>query len=145
MEEEYDPKDTSLLSLAVQYLRFRKGREAMQKNEDSLKKTVMNILDESGESDEKGNKFFHFPDPIDGVSGVKRERRVSQTIDEDFAMELIEKYQLADKYNCLETVVVLNEDGLLAANFDGIIPDSEMAKLYSEKESFAFVLIKEKN
>ena len=102
----------------------------------------MTVLEESGEADDKGNRFYHFPEPVDGVQGVKRERRLSQSLDEDAAMELIEKHNLQN--SCLENIVVLNEDGLLAANFDGIISDKEMASLYDEKESFAFILVKDK-
>ncbi len=41
--------------------------------------------------------------------------------------------------------MVLNEDGLLAANFDGTIPDEEMKALYTEKETFALVLLKDQS
>ena len=58
-------------------------------------------------------------------------------------MVVVKKYGLEEK--CLETIVVLNEDGLLAANFDGTIPDEEMKALYSEKETFALVLVKEQS
>jgi hypothetical protein len=141
VEEEFE-EVRSPLALARQYLQFRKGREALQKNEDTIKKTLMTVLEESGEADDKGNRFYYFPESVDGVQGVKRERRLSQSLDEDAAMELIEKHNLQN--SCLENIVVLNEDGLLAANFDGIISDKEMASLYDEKESFAFILVKDK-
>lgn len=128
--------------LAVeQYLQFRRGRERFQKNEDLLKKDLMLFLAANGDQDGKGGATYRMEDPIDEVVGIKRERRVTQMIDEDAAMALVTKYGLED--SCLETVTVLNEDGLLAANFAGVVPDEEIKALYSEKETFAFVLIKE--
>jgi hypothetical protein len=123
------------------YLQFRHGRERLQKNEDTAKKHLMTYLAEQGEVDDRGSSYFELEEPIDNVTGVKRERRVSQILDEDVAMEIVAKYGLED--SCLETITVLNEDGLLAANFAGVIPDEEVKRLYSEKETFAFILMKE--
>lgn len=133
---------TESFDLIKQYLQFRQGREGLQKNEDHVKKSIMEVLTYEAEADEKGNSFIYLPEPMNGVEAVKRERRVSQILDEDAALDLVKKYKLED--DCLETVTVLNEDGLLAANFAGIIPDDEIASLYSEKETYAFILVKEK-
>lgn len=124
-----------------QYLQFRRGRERFQKNEDILKKDLMLFLAANGEQDGKGGAVYTMEDPIDEVAGIKRERRVSQILDEEAAMELVLKYGLES--SCLETITVLNEDGLLAANFAGVVPDEEIKALYTQKETFAFVLIKE--
>lgn len=132
----------SPVDLIKQYLQFRKGREGLQKNEDTIKKSLMDLLAEEGSPDDKGNRFFELDEPIDGIKGVKRERRVSQVMDDEHALGLIKKYGLED--TCLETITVINEDGLLAANFAGLIPDSEVSTLYTEKESFAFILVKDK-
>lgn len=130
------------VDLINQYLQFRKGREGLQKNEDIIKKSLMELLADEVDPDEKGNRVFDLPEPIDGIKGVKRERRVSQIMDENYALELIKKYGL--EATCLQTITVINEDGILAANFAGDIPDDDISALYSEKESFAFVLVKDK-
>lgn len=137
-----DSPVSSVSALVQQYLTFRAARERFAKNEDTFKKSLMESLAESGDPDEKGNRFFTLEAPIEGVSGVKRERRVSQVLDEEAAVALVKKYGL--EKDCLETIQVLDEDALLAANFAGQIPDDEMQALYSQKESFAFVLVKEK-
>jgi len=135
-------EQSSIFDMARQYLQFRKGREGLQKNEDVIKKSIMESLTNEGSPDDKGNRFYYFPESLDDVQGVKRERRISQVMDEDAALELVAKYGLES--SCLETITVLNEDGLLAANFEGKIPDSEMSALYTERESFAFILVKDK-
>jgi hypothetical protein len=124
-----------------QYIGFRRGKERLQKNEDILKKDLMNFLADIKEKDDRGSSFYKLEDPIDDVVGIKRERRVSQNLDEEAALELVAKYGLES--SCLETITVLNEDGLLAANFAGVVPDNEIQALYSERESFAFIVLKE--
>jgi hypothetical protein len=124
-----------------QYLHFRRGRERFQKNEDGLKKNLLTYLSDHGEKDDRGSTVYRIGEPADDVTGVKRERRVSQVMDEEYALELIKKHNLEDV--CLETITVINEDGILAANFSGILSDVEISRLYSEKETYAFVLLKD--
>ena len=123
-----------------QYLQFRRAKERFDKNSEILKKDLMSYLDREGEQDGRGNCYYWLEEPNEDVHGIKRERRISQSLDEEAALELIKKYGLEDE--CLETITVINEDGLLAANFAGLIPDNEVKSLYTEKQSFAFVLLK---
>jgi hypothetical protein len=133
------------MSTVEQYLKYRWGREGLQTLEDSTKKELMAWLESHGEN-EDGHRYFHLPYPVDNgktvVTGVKRERRSSSVMDADAAMALVEKYSLQE--TCVEMVPVLNEDALLAANFEGAIPDEEFKAIYTEKETFAFILLKEK-
>lgn len=127
------------------YMSYRKLREDIQKQEDTVKKALMSELADHGEPDDKGNRFFNFqPGQVPGLEAIKRERRVSQIMDPDAAMKLIEKLELQE--TCLETIteVVINEEALLAANFAGTLSDEDLATIYTSKESFAFVQVKEK-
>lgn len=125
----------------LQYLSFRKARESLQREEDGLKKVVTDDLVAEGEEDDKGNFFLYLDAPVEGVRGVKRERRISQVMDEDAVLAIIKAHGLED--SCIEHVPVINEDALLAANYRGEITDDEMKSVYSPKESWAFVLVKE--
>lgn len=138
-EDDENPL-AGLGSVVPTYLKVRRNRELFAKEEDGLKKEVMEGLAEV-EPDENGHRFYTLPAPINGIAGVKRERRVSQPLDEEAALTLVKKYGL--EQSCLEVITVLNEDGLLAANFDGVIPDDEFKAVYSESESFALVMVKE--
>jgi hypothetical protein len=123
-----------------QYLQFRRAKEKFDKNAELLKKDLMSFLEHNGEKDDRKSSFYWLEEPNEDVQGIKRECRVSQSLDQEAALELIHKYGLEDE--CLETITVINEDGLLAANFAGVIPDDEVKALYQEKESFAFILLK---
>ena len=54
-------------------------------------------------------------------------------------MAYLAKRKLLD--SCTTTIQVINEDAILAANFDGTISDDDLAKLYDESETFAFYLV----
>jgi hypothetical protein len=44
---------------------------------------------------------------------------------------------------CTEVVIVLNEDAVLAANYEGKITDDQLEALYDENTQYAFLLITE--
>lgn len=134
------PGETAVDVLGREYLVLRERREGLAKVEDQHKKELMGALADEP-TDEKGHVIHTFPAPVGKVSGIQRQRRVSLSMDEEAAMALIRSKGL--EATCLETVTVLNEDALLAANYNGAVSDDELAALYSEKESFALVLIKE--
>jgi hypothetical protein len=138
-------KRTPRLDLAQSmkdYLQNRSMRERSEREESGIKAKLMAYLETHGD---------HLPvSPIPFVSyakgspvtktivGAKRTRRRSKVLIEDKAMALIKKKGLD---NCLTTIVVIDEDALLAANFEGVITDKQLADLYEEKDTYAFNLV----
>lgn len=125
---------------AQQYITYRSGREALDRAEKKAKDALMEYLSLLP-TDDRGNAVFTLPEPIDGYEGFKRERRVTQSLDEEQAMRLVEEFAIEDG---VEIVYVVNEDAILAANFAGLVPDDAVKALYSSKETFALVPIKVK-
>jgi len=134
------------------YIANRSIGERATWHEGKLKKMMMDELADFGELQEGGHRTMHLSgEPIvfhsyktgkpvaKTIVGVERKRRASQSLNEDATLELLKAKGLMDQ--CTEVVVVINEDAILAANFEGKISDDELAKLYSESESFAFYLI----
>jgi hypothetical protein len=72
------------------------------------------------------------------VVGCERRERTSTSLNEEKAMALIAKKGLGEE--CLETVTVVSEDAILAANYRGAITDKELAGLYDENTTYAFWL-----
>jgi len=104
------------------------------------------VLPETGLTDEDGNSWIMFeddpiPDPSGKgeVTGIKRQRRVSKTLNTDKAEAFLRRKKLWDE--CTETVtqVVINEDAILARAFDKTITEEELQSLYEVKENFAFL------
>lgn len=111
----------------------------------------MEILTEVGKLMEGGHRTLQLNEPLDyseykngkakarRIGSIKRLRRSSQVLDTNKAMDLITSKGLLEQ--CTTTEVVLNEDALLAAAFEGKISDAELQALYSEVEQFAFYIV----
>jgi hypothetical protein len=131
-----------------EYLLNRSLSERGSYHEGALKKQMMETLAEAGELQEGGHRTLHVDDPLifqsyktgkpvaKTIVGIERKRRASQSLDENKTLEMLKAKGLMDE--CTEVVLVVNEDAILAANFQGKITDDELAALYSESESFAF-------
>ncbi len=124
------------------YLQNRSMRERSAREEDDLKKKLMSHLETHG--DELEIPSVPFVSYAKGspttktIIGARRTRRRSKVLLEDAAMALIKKKKLA---NCIQTIEVIDEDALLAANFEGLITDAQLAALYEEKDTYAFNLV----
>jgi hypothetical protein len=135
------------------YLLNRSMSERSSSEERRGKGQLMEYIQIHGEEVEGGHREVYLDEPLPftsykndkpvpkQVTGIKRQKRVSTTLDEARTMALLKEKGLLDE--CTEVVVVLNEDAVLAANYSGKITDDQLAALYNESESFAFYLITE--
>ena len=125
------------------YLQNRSMRERSSREEDVLKKQLMTYLETHGDELEiPGEPFVSYAkgSPVTKtIIGAKRTRRRSKSLNEDLAMALIKRKKLQE--SCLTTIVVVDEDAILAANFEGTISDKELASLYEEHDTYAFNLV----
>jgi len=106
----------------------------------------MERLEKEGEEGANGRRSRQFDEPIDGgnlgkVTGIRRTRRVSKVLNEERTMKLIAEDKELLKL-CIQTIEILSEEGVLAANFQGLLTDEQLDSLYDTKESFAFELEK---
>ena len=138
-------KRTPRLDLAEamkDYLQNRSMRERSAREEDARKKQLMAYLETHGDELEiPTTPFVSYAkgSPVTKtIVGAKRTRRRSKVLDEDKAMALIKKAKLD---GCIQTIEVIDEDALLAANFEGHITDKQLAALYTENDTYAFNLV----
>lgn len=96
------------------------------------KALLMEYVEANGVEDEKGHRWVE----VDGVGSIKRERRVSSSMDTDYAEEWLKENGLYEE--CTTTIVVLDEDEILAKIFDETIPPKVAKRMFAERESFAF-------
>lgn len=126
------------------YLQNRSMRERSEREEGVIKKLLMGHLETHSDT-------LDLDDPLPFVSyakgapttktisGAKRTARRSKVLDEDTVMAFLKKKGLIDQ--CTQTIRVVDEDAILAANFEGQITDKELATLYEEKITYAFNLV----
>lgn len=137
----------------AEYLLNRSTRERAAYHEDAAKRRFMVILEDIGELQEGGHRILRLNDPVVfhsykagkvkeiNVTGIKRTYRTGQTtLNEDRTLAFLSKKKLLDA--CTTQVTVINEDAILAANFEGRISDEDLAALYDTADpTFAFYLI----
>ena len=139
-----------LLSVLSEYLQNRSIKERSDYHESDGKKKLMMHLETDGEIQEGGHRTLEVDPPLSymqykggkpiekRVTGIKRTRRQSTSLNEDRTMALLKELNLVDA--CTEIIVVLNEDAVLAANYEGKISDEALEACYDESETFAFNL-----
>lgn len=140
-------KQVDIGPLFKHYLAQRMMRERTAAEEDRDKKELLAALEASGQSTDEGHRRIPLTEEYlyvnpkgeeKVVTSLLRQRRVSQNLDEEATMALLKKKKLTE--SCVKTITVLDEDAVLAANYEGKISDKELAALYTDTESFAFVM-----
>jgi hypothetical protein len=78
------------------------------------------------------------------VSGIQRQRRKGTLVlNEERAMTFLRRRRKLWE-ECTTTITVINEDALLAANFEKRISDDDLNALYDEGDpTFAFQLLED--
>jgi hypothetical protein len=136
-----------------EYLLNRSTRERSAFHENKLKAGLMEVLETVGTLDEEsGHRTITLDEPISYVSykgehgvektvtGLRRQQRKgSMTLNEERTHEYLVKHKLFKQ--CTTTITVINEDAVLAANFEGTISDEDLKALYDEGDpTYAFIL-----
>lgn len=109
----------------------------------NAKKAVLNtFLAEHGSPDSKGSLYFDI-EGVDGVSQLKRERRVSTNLDNAKAEAWLKSKGLWDDYS---TVIPehreLDTDAVEGGAYDQRIPKRVFAGFFVESESWALKTVK---
>lgn len=117
---------------------FLKGKIDDYTKEQSVIKTELStIVDEQGEVDDKGHIWYQLPEEVGGYRAIKRERRVSQTLDLEEAERILKEKGLETR--CFTMMPVLNEDAVMSCLYEGLLTEEEIDKMYPKKVSWAFV------
>lgn len=131
---------TSAKKIAIlfgEYIGLSTQRKAIEKREGELKKTLSEIVETEGYTDDKGSEYLDFPKEIEGYAGLKRERRVYQSIDEDKAMEVLAKKKLTAL--CTRTITVVDQDAVQSAFYDGKLTQDDLDAMLTVKINYAFI------
>lgn len=135
------------------YLLNRSTRERAEFHEGRAKAHFLEILAESGELQEGGHRILRLNEPQifytykggkpteKTIIGIQRqERKGTSVLNEDRTLAFLQKRGLLER--CTEMVRVINEDAILAANFDETITDKDLKSLYDQSPpTYAFYLV----
>jgi hypothetical protein len=124
-------------SIFSEYIGLSKQRKMIESRESELKKQLSSIVETQGYTDDKGSEYIDFPEEIEGFAGLKRERRVYQTLDEDKALEVLAAKKLTAL--CTRQITVVDEDAVRAAMFDGKLSQDDIDAMFTVKINYAFI------
>lgn len=133
-----DPND--LNAQVREYLMVKQSLDVLEKRQSELRNVIFDKLDSDGEPDEKGNVFLELPEEVDGVARLEKQKRVSRKLDETTAEEIINEKNLQDKL--FKTVVVVDEDEVMAAHYEGLLTEDEIERMFPAKVIWALRTVK---
>lgn len=150
------PSAENLSKYVTEYLLNRSMRDKAAYWEGTLKGQLMAILEAVGQLHEGGHRTITLDEPVTyheykgeqpkvkTITGIERKcRQPALTLNEERTMAYLKRKKLMDE--CTKTVVVIDEDALLAHNFTGEITDKELEALYDKGEpTYAFYLMEER-
>lgn len=125
-------------TLFTEFIGLSTQRKKIEGREGELKKMLSAIVETDGYTDDKGSEYIDFKGgPIEGFAGLKRERRVYQSLDEDKAMVVLAKKKLTAL--CTKTVTVVDEEAVQAAFYDGKLTQDDIDAMFVTRINYAFI------
>jgi len=122
---------------AVAYLEARDQEAKYAKAKKAKYKAVVEALEELGEETEDGHRDLDLTHPVGDIVGLRWQRKVSETVDEEAAMKILEKKGLVDE--CVEMVPRLNQDAIMACFQRKQLTRKEVFTMFPEKVTYALV------
>ena len=130
----------SLVNQAKEYAFIKSQMDYLEKQQKELREKLFEVLDTSGEPDDKGNIIVELPQEVDGFFSIVKQKRVSRKVDELVADEIITAKGMEE--TLYKTVRMVDEDALMAALYNGELTEEEIDQMYPQKITWALVLSK---
>ena len=135
--ERPDPQDPGFMPKVVEFISLRSRIDDMSKQRDSIKADLAELVDTVGEPDEKGNLWLRLPHEVDGYTALQRQRKVSQSLDEGAAENILKAKGIYDR--CFVMRPILKEDEVMACLYEGLLTEEEIDEMFPKKVSYAFI------
>lgn len=133
--EAMDPR--ALLLATKEYLGLGKNIKDLTTRQGEVKKRLSAVVEQHGEEDDRGHIWLRLPEEVEGVHSLQRQRRVSQSFDEDKAVEILAAAGLLE--SCSKTVRLVDDEAVMAAHYDGKLTEAQIDAMYPKKVTYAFV------
>jgi len=130
----------SLVNQAKEYAFIKSQMDYLEKQQKELREKLFEVLDTSGEPDDKGNIIIELPQEVDGFFSIVKQKRVSRKVDELVADEIITAKGMEE--TLYKTVRMVDEDALMAALYNDELTEEEIDQMYPQKITWALVLSK---
>lgn len=122
----------------LEYQGLKQQIDDLEKRAKTLRDSLMESAKILGEADDKGHLWMELDEEINGVAAVLAERRVSQSLNEERAQEVLERLDLMDR--CTKMVRVVDHDEVMAARYEDLLTDDDLAEMFDVKVTWALRL-----
>lgn len=122
----------------LEYQNLKAQIDDLDKRAKSLRDSLMESVKVLGEPDDKGHLWMELDDEVNGVHSVLAERRVSQTLNEERAQEILAERELLDR--CTKTVRVVDHDEVMACLYDELVSEADVDEMFDNKITWALRL-----
>lgn len=112
----------------------------LTKRQSDIKERINKTVVAFGEEDDRGHIVIDIDDEVTGITKVMRQKRVSKSLDQSVAEELLEQKGLKDR--CLQPIYVLNEEQIMSAYYEGLLTEEDIDKMFPGKVTWALVMTK---
>jgi hypothetical protein len=127
----------SLEGQISEYVKVKASLDILTTRQKELRDKLFEQLDQFGEEDSKGNIQLELDSAIDGVARLEKQRRVTRTLNELVAEEIIEANGLGEEV--YKTVRQIDEDALMAAHYEGKISEEDLDNMFPAKVVWALM------
>jgi chaperonin cofactor prefoldin len=127
--------------IAAEVLEYQviKGQvDELEKRKKALRDSLMEIVKVLGEPDDKGHLWMPLDAEVGGVCSVMAERRVSQSLNEERAQEILEERGLTER--CTKMVRVVDHDEVMACLYDEELTEHDVDAMFDNNVTFALRL-----
>lgn len=112
----------------------------LTKRQTEIKSRITETVIAMGEEDDRGHVVVEIDDEVSGIAKVMRQKRVTKSLDQQIAEDLLEKKGLKER--CLQPVYVLNEEQIMAAYYEGLLTEEDIDTMFPAKITWALVMAK---
>jgi len=140
--QKEDPKTVDpLLEKVSNFVATKRRIDDLSKENNKIKAELSDLVDTDGIPDEKGHLLYDLPQTIAGVTALKRQRRVSQSLDSGVADKILKDKGIYDR--CYKMVPTLDESEVMACLYDGLLTEEEIDEMFPKSVSYAFYIVEE--
>ena len=122
----------------LEYQTLKQQIDDLDKRAKVLRDSLMEAVKIVGDADDKGHLWMELDEEINGVHSVLAERRVSQSLNEERAQEIIEERGLTER--CTKMVRVVDHDEVRACLYEEALSEADLDEMFDRKVTWALRL-----
>ena len=133
-------ENESVESMFGQYIKIKGLADDTMQRANVIKAELNRAVDALGKIDDRGHLWLDLTNEVDGYTALQRQKRVSQSLDEEQAERILTERGIRDR--CLKTVEILDEDAVMACLYEGVLSEEDVDMMFPKKIVWAFVPVK---